>query len=347
MAYDINTLLNQESWTGKEVGQAIMANLINDIRNITANEESKPLFTQEFLRQMESTLKEPEEQLDYGVYLDIYTSVSDCYNRVQGLFQQFFHGFYRCLLMLEHAHNADAALSELAGYPLIMTQSQYDRIKDQPVETEPVFEYDEDDFEQVVKKCKLFYEGKDAAIDYDNVKPKYNGIAIIQNPHPSQVDKNGNYKQPEMKKFDVLTHFAEDESNNPIELIHTLIIPALKHLYAYNDFIDIIGDIYDIADIEILKCDMEYPEEKIDGYNTLLYIFYASVHGDESEKKRKRKLIKKVFEPVDPIRQRPSAKSVKAVKTRLKRLGFTEETQMQLKNFTMLIRDLIGEERRL
>lgn len=343
MAKDINAILNQESWSGKEVGQAIMANLINDIKNITANKENKPLFTQEFLKQMENTLKDPVDQLDYGVYLDIYTSVSDCYNRTQGLFQQFFHGFYRCLLTLEHAHNTDAALFELAGYPLIMTQSQYDRIKDKPAEVES--EYNEDDFEQTVKNYKLFYEGADIVINHDNIKSKHNGIAIIQNPLPSQVDENGDYKQTKIKKFDVLTSFAEDTLNNPIDLIHTLVIPALGYLYAYNELISIIGEIYDVADINILKHNMGYLESKLDGYNTLLYIFYATVYGDASEKKRKRELIKKIFEPVNPTQWKPSVKSIKAVKTKLKRLGFTEKARMQLKNFSILISDLIGEEK--
>jgi transposase-like protein len=37
------------------------------------------------------------------------------------------NGYYRHLLTLEQAQDADRALSSMENYPLIMTQSQYDR----------------------------------------------------------------------------------------------------------------------------------------------------------------------------------------------------------------------------
>jgi|GEM_PF-4147785 hypothetical protein len=293
MANDINALLTQKSWSGKEVGQAIMANLINDVKNI--GKASKPLFSQEFLKQMENTLKDPVDHLTYGVYLDIYASVSNCYNQTQGLFQQFFHGYYRCLLMLDHARNMDTMLSGLADYPLIMTQNQYDRTEDK------------------------------------------SGIAVIQNPSPSQVDENGDYKYPNVNKLDVLTMFAEDKLNNPPELIHTLIIPALQYLHAYNILIDIIGDVYEIDSIEILKHDLTYINQRLNGYNDMLVMFYDNVNSDD-----KRELIKQVFEPVNIDAFKPSAKSIQAVKRKIKRLSISGKVGTQLKNFNVFISEIIG-----
>jgi len=296
MAHDIDALLTKKSWTGKEVGQAIMANLINDVKNI--GKESKPLFSQEFLKQMENTLKDPADHLEYSVYLDLYASVSECYNRTQGLFQQFFHGYYRCLLMLDHARNMDTMLSEHSNYPLIMTQSQYDRTDD---------------------------------------KSGQNGIAIIQNPQPEQIDANGNYKYPGTDIPDVLTMFAEDKLNNPIELTHILIIPAMQYLYAYNILISIIGDTYEIDNAAVLKHDLTYVQNRLHGYNDMLRMFYDNVNSD-----RKRTLINQVFEPIDTISLRPSAKSVLAVKRKFKRLSVSGKVGTQLKNLNIFISEIIG-----
>jgi len=128
---DIKTLLSKKGWTGEEVGRALIANLIHEVKSKNEGKDSKPLFTQAEFERMESSLTGTGQFnfTSYGVFKDIFSSVVDSFNKGQGLYQQFYSGFYRILLTLEQAYSADKALADMERFPLIMTQSQYDRVR--------------------------------------------------------------------------------------------------------------------------------------------------------------------------------------------------------------------------
>ena len=88
MATDIKRLLNKKGWTGEEVGKALIASMLNDIKN--QGKPYQPLFTQADFEKMESSLSTERDYLAYGVYRDIYSSVIDSFNRGQGLYQSAF-----------------------------------------------------------------------------------------------------------------------------------------------------------------------------------------------------------------------------------------------------------------
>lgn len=129
MSYSkIDKLLKKKGWTGEEVGKALVASLLNDIRN-QGKRDYAPLFSQADFERMESSLTTDRAFLAYGVYRDIYNSLVDTYNRGQGLYQQFYNGYYRYLLRLKEAMDADKALQDIENYPLIMTEQQYTRVE--------------------------------------------------------------------------------------------------------------------------------------------------------------------------------------------------------------------------
>lgn len=128
MAKSINSLLAKKGWTGEEVGKALIASLLNDIRN-QGKADYEQLFSQADFDKMESSLKTDRDFLAYGVYRDIYSSIVDTFNRGQGLYQQFYNGYYRYLMNLRGAMRADEALADMERYPLIMTEEQYKRIE--------------------------------------------------------------------------------------------------------------------------------------------------------------------------------------------------------------------------
>ena len=128
MAKSINSLLAKKGWTGEEVGKALVASLLNDIRN-QGKGEYEPLFSQADFDEMESSLRTDKDFLAYGVYRDIYSSIVDTFNRGQGLYQQFYNGYYRYLMKLRGAMEADDALADIDRHPLIMTAYQYERAK--------------------------------------------------------------------------------------------------------------------------------------------------------------------------------------------------------------------------
>ena len=104
--YQLDKLLKKKGWTGKEVGQLLIASLLNDIKQLGQGEKT-PLFSQADFEKMESSLNSDFDYLSYGVYRELYSSILDSFNIGQGLCQQFYNGFSRLYLMLREVQIAD------------------------------------------------------------------------------------------------------------------------------------------------------------------------------------------------------------------------------------------------
>lgn len=130
----LKNLLKKKGWTGKEVGQLLIASMLNDIKQ-QEQEEKTPLFSQSDFEKMESSLTSDRDHISYGVYRDLYSSIIDSFNRGQGLYQQFFNGFSRLFTELREVENADNAQKSIDDTPLIMTESQYNRLEAEAVQT--------------------------------------------------------------------------------------------------------------------------------------------------------------------------------------------------------------------
>lgn len=134
MAKSIDSLLKKRGWTGADVGRALLASIVHDIKH-QRDPDYKPLFSQADFDKMEESLSTEKDYLVYGVYRDIYGSLIDAYNRGQGLAQQFQNGYSRHSHSLVLCQKAEEALSSLEDSPLIVTQAQYDRLKQQAEES--------------------------------------------------------------------------------------------------------------------------------------------------------------------------------------------------------------------
>lgn len=134
MARTIDSLLKKKSWTGVEVGKALIASLLNDIKQ-QGQKKKTPLFSQSDFEKMESSLTSDRDYITYGVYRDLYSSIIDSFNRGQGLYQQFYNGFFRLFSELREVQTADNAQKANDNTPLIMTESQYKRLEAEAVKT--------------------------------------------------------------------------------------------------------------------------------------------------------------------------------------------------------------------
>lgn len=132
--YQLDKLLKKKGWTGKEVGQLLIASMLNDIKQ-QGQGENTPLFSQSDFEKMESSLNSDFDYLSYGVYRDLYSSIIDSFNRGQGLYQQFYNGFSRLFSELREVQTADNAQKANDDTPLIMTESQYKRLEAEAVKT--------------------------------------------------------------------------------------------------------------------------------------------------------------------------------------------------------------------
>lgn len=130
MARKIDSLLNKKGWTGVEVGKALVASIIHDIRH-QSEPDYKPLFSQSDFDKMESSLNTERDYLAYGVYRDLYSGLIDAYNRGQGQHQQFYNGYYRYAMHLKDCAVAEQTLQTAELTPYVMTQEQYNKLKEQ------------------------------------------------------------------------------------------------------------------------------------------------------------------------------------------------------------------------
>lgn len=132
--YQLDKLLKKKGWTGKEVGQLLIASMLNDIKQQGQGEKT-PLFSQADFEKMESSLNSDFDYLSYGVYRELYSSIIDSFNRGQGLCQQFYNGFSRLFTVLREVQIADNVQKAYDDTPLIMTESQYKRLEAEAVQT--------------------------------------------------------------------------------------------------------------------------------------------------------------------------------------------------------------------
>lgn len=106
-----------------------MASLIHDINN-NGDPNREPLFNGDDFLEVEKTVTaDPKENLVYAVYATIYSSILERFNYSYALYQKFENGFYRVSSKLIQMQNAEDALALDDDFPLVMTQSQYDRLE--------------------------------------------------------------------------------------------------------------------------------------------------------------------------------------------------------------------------
>lgn len=129
MAKATDSSAKKYTWSGEEVGKALLTSTILDIK-YRNDPDYKPILSQADFEIMENSLSTDEDYLVYGVYKDIYGSILDAYNRGQGFFQQFYNGYSRFTNYFYLCLQADDAVRHFDEYPLVMTRSQYERCKE-------------------------------------------------------------------------------------------------------------------------------------------------------------------------------------------------------------------------
>ncbi|MDL2319433.1 hypothetical protein LJC74_10275 [Eubacteriales bacterium OttesenSCG-928-A19] len=132
MARDIKSILKKKRLTGEEVGRALLMNLANDVKN--KGKRYEPLFSQADLNRMMDSLTTEAQYTEFLVYSRIYAAIAESFHRNQVHVQQFFSGYYRYLSQLRAAMQADRALEALEQGPVILTRTQYDRLRRAQVE---------------------------------------------------------------------------------------------------------------------------------------------------------------------------------------------------------------------
>lgn len=345
MASSITELLHKRSWSGEEVGKALLSSIIHDI-NHGSEPNFNPLFSQADFEKMERSLKTEQKRSIYGVYKNIFQALIDSYSRGQGLCQQFWHGYHRYKNTLDLCRKTDNIIKHTQNLPLIISKTQYNRLKTKAKDAlkaqknAPIEPKEQDIIDQFIAESAL---KNPKAADY----MAFNGIAILQNSKPDLLDENGEYIQESMfgleNTLDNL--FADGKTKAELTMLGDKFFkPAMRYFYAFNALMGIIGPIYDIEDLETIKINTKNFELQLKNLNREIYSFYKEVSGNLAQIGRKRAMIKDLFEPVDIEDLKPKKAAIEQVKQNISELGFSPEARQKLKSFDDFIFLLSGGE---
>lgn len=174
------------------------------------------------------------------------------------------------------------------------------------------------------------------------------GIAILNNPKPTQVDENGDFKENLVSPM--LTYGNLDMLNEDKQVKESLkhfkdhfFVPALRYIKAFNELTTLLADAYELKEISEVKIDASDFEKKLQAYNRLVYLLHATVCGKGEERIRKETLVKELFSPVDEALFTPNQIAVNNLFYALKDNEYTEATGELLRDFDLLIAYLNGE----
>ena len=345
MAMNIMKLLHKKSWSGEEVGKALLSSIIYDINH--GNEPNfSPLFSQADFEKMENSLKTEQERSIYSVYKNIYQALIDSYNRGQGLYQQFWHGYYRYKNTLELCRKTDRMIKHTQNLPLVISREKYDRLK---IKAQNALKDQKND--QIEPKEQDIIDQFIAEIALKNPKiadyMAFNGVAILQDAKPDLLDEDGKYIQESI--FDLESTldnlFADGKTKAELVMLGDKFFkPAMRYFYAFNALMSIIGEIYGIENLETVNLNTENFELQLKNLNRAIYGFYKDVAGNSAQKEHKRAMIKELFNPVDIEELKPKKAAIAQVKQNISELKFTPEARQKLKSFDNFISLLIGGE---
>lgn len=169
---------------------------------------------------------------------------------------------------------------------------------------------------------------------YRYKRARYNGIAVIQN------TKQDSYTEPDLLKLwqeDIEDEGTQEEIK---ALKEKLIDASLSYLLSYNKFLEILNREYGI-DISIVKADTEYLGKLAERLNGVLYILYGDLEGTDEDKRAKRALFKRAFEPISLEANQPTEEAIAEVEADIERLGTTKEAYKAMENMEHFIVPLL------
>lgn len=173
------------------------------------------------------------------------------------------------------------------------------------------------------------------------------GIAILKHPASYQTDENGDYIEKKNPLHAFRSLYSLEGNGDQIAELQgfrdNLIYPAMSYLYSFNALMEIIGKVYDLPELaEVVSLDTSLFESKMNGFNGMLYFFYHDVYGNETEKQRKRAIIKELFTPLEADTLKPSKESIEEITAELTKLGLSSEARKKLKYLDAFIDRLMN-----
>lgn len=113
-----------KTWTGKEVGRAVIEHLIDEYRMVFDPSHRAAMDVGQ-LEKMKAALNRDSDRRAYNQYITLYNGILDIVSQSQSMTQQFYHGYYRLMSVVQETVLAAAAAEEIKSFPRVMTRQQY------------------------------------------------------------------------------------------------------------------------------------------------------------------------------------------------------------------------------
>jgi len=282
----IRTLLSKKSWTGDEVGRAIILSLIDAYKQTSQGAAApKGLFTAAQLTTMVRSLRDKEQGTRYHRYIGLNNWISQNNAIAVSYYEQVRGELNRLLTILSTARAIEDEAMYMEQLPLIMTQKQYDEIQADPNRLE------------------------------GNKRALFNGIAIFKpsdelnrNPY---IDERGHYTEwdheTNLSLICGLEQFSprnRDYAHNTALLKATrkTILDGYYFLLGYDAAVDLIAEYIGLPEFSIFRIGKEVLAERINALDDLALRLHEQVketdYRDKDAKKTKLQIVADYFAPL-------------------------------------------------
>lgn len=328
---NINKLLNKKSWSGKELGQLAIANLMLAYKKAleTNSSDTELTINSSDFTEMLKTLKTPKEQEIYNGYIAIYNWVTKTMQFSISQEQQAQLQFNKLFNIVKNAEIAEDIYDYFKQIPNIMTEKQYSDIINKHTQ-------------KIINKDFL-EENNDIAI----LKPnKFS--------HNHNIDKKtGYYISPDIEKILEklsLEGLLIDYENNTkdIEDIRQTFISSLYFLKAFNTCLDLIVSMYDIEEVKIAETHVDFLENNVKVLNNTINILYQRVSNTEYKnkelKEKKLNVLKSLLYPIDLKKTTVPKKRIENTKHAMKNFRAFKEYNLNPANLLCIYDPIAIEE---
>ena len=122
---DIKRLLNQKTWTGRELGRLEIAIMAAQFKQAIQGETPQPLINKGQFQQMLNSITDAVQRKIYNGYIEIHEWLSLAYNIAQSNYQSAQLQYKNIFGYILQAELAEDTFSYIESLPVIMTEKQY------------------------------------------------------------------------------------------------------------------------------------------------------------------------------------------------------------------------------
>ncbi|MBE6876674.1 MAG: hypothetical protein E7496_08155 [Ruminococcus sp.] len=303
---NLKKLLEQDSLSGEDVGRLIIC---NDIRLYTAQAGNTEIPENEVINQeILNVLTEKIDTVEEAEVLECYVQLQNFVKYAQAVSyaynQQAQNGFCRLLMYMTQAQQVEHARATLEMLPMIMTETQF---REMPPPG-PV--------------------------------ARRRGVALVANNFPCRpkcLDAHDYFVEPDLDCFQEMMSLEHAETmEEKLEYFRNdLMLKGLQYQTAYNTLFSLIAERIGIPEFTAFCTDTDNITQQIAEFNLQRAEFENEIAGEGEKFENKKKILNRIFRPIDIRNTIPSAQAAENVRKQLADIDVFRTSMNQLVSLLM------------